>query len=72
MSQTPAEQLAELQIVLLDQQRSQEEFGGQLLSFGERLARLERQVELMMEKLRQLVELLPQTAGRGAERPPHY
>ena len=67
-----SEQIAELQIVLMDQQQTMEAFSAQLVGFGERLARLEQNVERVGDKVQALADLAPEETGVDGQRPPHY
>ena len=67
-----SEQIAELQIILMDQQQTMEDFSAQLIGFGERLARLEQKQEILEDRVKQLVEMPGEKTGADDEQPPHY
>ena len=72
MTSELSDQIAELQIILMDQQQTMEDFSAQLIGFGERLARLEQKQETLEDRVRQLAEMPGGKTGLDDEQPPHY
>ena len=67
-----SEQIAELQIILMDQQQTMEDFSAQLIGFSDRLARLEHKQQILEDRVRQLAETPGEEADIGDDKPPHY
>ena len=68
------EELAKLQLQLMEQQAAMETMGEQMLAQERRHKALERRLDLLEQRLEMLLEL--GRAGSGAppadEKPPHY
>ena len=72
MTSELSDQIAELQIILMDHQQTMDGFSAQLIGFGERLARLEQKQEILEDRVKQLVEMPGEKTGADDEQPPHY
>ncbi|WP_423908652.1 SlyX family protein [Candidatus Spongiihabitans sp.] len=65
-------ELAELQMLLMDQQRSLESLSEQLIAQADKVLVLERKIEWLQSRLERFNELADQDKPAGDERPPHY
>ena len=72
MTSELSDQIAELQIILMDQQQTMEDFSAQLIGFGERLAGLEQKQKILEDRVRQLAEMPGEKTALDDEQPPHY
>ncbi len=72
MTKELADQIAELQMILMDQQRIMEDFSSQLIKVGDRLESVELQGSILSNRLKQIVEEPANQSSRTAEMPPHY
>lgn len=64
-------ELTELQILLMEQQRSLESLSEQLIAQADKILVLEKKTELLQSKLAQFNEATDQDMTE-VERPPHY
>ena len=65
-------ELAELQMLLMDQQRSLESLSEQLIAQADKVLVLEKKIEWLQSRLERFNELTAQDKLAGDERPPHY
>ena len=66
------ESLAELQILLMEQQRSMETMSEQLAALSQKLMGLEKKTMLLESRIGQFMELAAQGRVETDEQPPHY
>ena len=66
------EQLIELQMLLMDLQQSIDSLGNQQIEVSGRLDTLDKRVLSLEEKLKLVLESLPESAPAIDEKPPHY
>ena len=64
--------LAELQILLMEQQRSMETMSEQLAALSQKLMGLEKKTTLLESRIGQFMELAAQGHVETDEQPPHY
>lgn len=65
-------QLAELQMLLMEQQRSVESLSEQLIAQSRQVLLLEKKIEMLQSRLQLLNEPAEQNKPVGDEKPPHY
>ena len=72
MASELSDQIAELQIILMDHQQTLDGFSAQLIGFSERLAGLEQKQKILEDRVKQLAEMPGDKTGLDDEQPPHY
>ena len=66
------EQLAELQMLLMELQRSLEDLSRQLVAHDADISAMGERLETLETRLRHLMEAVPESETAADERPPHY
>jgi len=69
---TMEEALTDLQMLIMDQQRSAESMSEQLIAQSDRITLLEKKIALLESRLDQAFELAEQEKYVTDEKPPHY